>query len=114
MSRGTVTRVRQLPGGYDPYGDPIPGGIDELDIENCVWAPRMTANEGEGLLAEQGRHGVIVGKNLFPPPGADIRRTDQIRILGELYDIEGEVGQWASPYTGIPMGGQVALRRVEG
>lgn len=112
MSRGTVTRVRRVPGGIDPYGDPIPGTVEETPIEGCVWAPRMTAMEGE--IHEHGRAGVIVGMNLYPPPGADIVRTDQVRIGGVLYDVEGEVGAWASPHTGVPMGGQVALRRTEG
>lgn len=89
-------------------------------IDGCVWAPRVaTADGGIGEEAmPPGRYGATEGFVLFPPPGADIVRTDQIRLpLREghvLFDIEGEVGEWISPYTGIAMGGQVSLSRVEG
>ncbi|HJE61341.1 MAG TPA: hypothetical protein K8V84_22955 [Nocardiopsis listeri] len=121
MTRGPVTRIRHTPGGWDAYGDPIPGGMDEVIINDCVWAPRVaTADGGIGEEAmPPGRLGATEGFALFPPPGADIVRTDQIRLPirgegGVLFDIEGEVGEWISPYTGIAMGGQVTLKRAEG
>lgn len=121
MTRGTVTRVRTVPGGWDDHGDPIPGDVDELDIPGCVWAPRVaTADGGIGEEAmPPGRYGATEGFLLFPPPGADILRTDQIRLPlpreGQtLFDVEGEVGEWVSPYTGRAEGGQVALKRAEG
>jgi len=118
MTRGPITRIRYTPGGWDQYGDPIPSAVDELVIDGCVWAPRTNTTDG-GIGEEpmpQGRHGAVVGFSLFPPPGADIRRTDQVRLTGiyGLFEVEGEVGEWVSPYTGMAEGGQVALRRVEG
>jgi len=116
-----VTRIRRTPGRWDDYGDPVPGGVAELEIPFCVWAPRVaTADGGIGEEAmPPGRQGSTEGFALFPPPGADIVRTDQIRLPirgegGVVFDIEGEVGEWVSPHTGIAAGGQVSLKRAEG
>ncbi len=108
----TVTILRATPGGVDPYGDPIAGGIVEVDVPGCAVAPRMSHEQF--AVQARGRQGVIVGLTLYCPPRTDLRSDDQVRVRGETYDTEGEPGDWRSPYTGVERGLEVALRRAEG
>lgn len=108
----TVVRVRTTPDTTDQYGDPVPGTTVRTPIEGAVVAPLLTSGEGETHTI--GRNGVVVGYTLYTPEGVDIRRTDQVEINGDLYDVEGQPGQWVSPYTTWAPGHQVALHRAEG
>lgn len=115
MRGRTVVRVRRLPGGTDPYGDPVEGTEDRLEISRCAVAPRRTSTEGERQYAGRfTRDGLVIGLDLFAPYDADITHDDQIEIDGVLYDVEGEPGRWESPYTGRRPGLVVELRRAEG
>ena len=55
---------------------------------------------------------VIVGLTGYGPPGADVLPTDRLEVRGDVYEVEGEVGEWRSPFTGWEPGVEVALRRV--
>lgn len=57
---------------------------------------------------------VIVGLELLVPPGTDLVPTDKVRVRGDVYDVDGDVGEWTSPLTGTSAGLQVALKKVEG
>lgn len=105
----TVTVLRSTPGGYDADGDPVTSTTAEHDIEGCAVAPR-TSEPVDG----RGRQGVIVGLTLYAPAGADLLHTDQVRIDGVVYEIDGEPGVWRSPYSDTVAGIEVALARGEG
>lgn len=104
----TVTRLRPA-GGKDRYGDPADGAADEESIPGCAVAPRMSEEP-----QRRGRQGVVTGLTLYVPPGWDIRHTDQFRIDGKVYDVEGEPGVWDNPHTDTPVGIEVALSRATG
>lgn len=104
-----ILRVRHAPGGVDQYGDPIPGSVTESPIADSFFGPR-TSSDVDG----RGRDGVTVGLNLFAPIGTDLDRTDQVKVDGELYDIDGEIAPWKHPWTGWEPGIVVALKRAEG
>lgn len=55
---------------------------------------------------------VIVGLTGYGPPGVDVLPTDRLEVRGQVYEVEGEVGVWRSPFTGWQPGVEVALRRV--
>lgn len=103
----TVTRIRATPGGYDQYGDPLPGTTSELEIPGCALAPRYSHEQ-----TEPGRRAVIEGLTLFTPPGADILPGDNVTARGIRYLVDGEPGDWRSPYTGINRGVEITLRRA--
>nr|WP_307818806.1 hypothetical protein [Streptomyces sabulosicollis] len=110
----TVTIVR--PGasiGYDEYGAEIPGPAEEISVPGCGVAPR-DGNAAGGNEQTQARDTVIIGLTLYAPAGTDLRPTDQVRVAGVLYDVEGQAGTFKSPFTGS--GGPVvaALERVTG
>lgn len=102
----TVTRLR--PPATDDYGDPLPGSTGELDIPGCVVWPRGSSETNDASNT------VIVGLELLAPAGTDLVPTDKVRVRGDVYDIDGDVGEWTSPFTGTSAGLQVALKKVEG
>ena len=106
----TVTIVRAVPGGDDPYGDPIPGTTTRIDIPRCGLAPRMSTES-----TARGRQGVIVGQTVYLPDSSPaVFYVDQLEVAGVLYDIEGEPGEWSNPLTGWTPGSEVAIRRAVG
>lgn len=104
----TVTLVRHGSPTEDDYGNDVPGTATETDIPGSVVAPRTS---GEDV---QGRDQVVVGLNVWVPAGTDVRPTDQFRVRGVLYEVDGEAGAWRSPFTAIASPIQVALSRVAG
>ncbi len=108
MKRRAVTVVRNsAAGGYDENGDPTAGSSTSITVDGCLVAPRYEAGE----TRERGRGGVIVGLTVHAPLGADIRRTDQIEVDGQRFDVEGEPGKWEGSGVG---GLEIALRRAAG
>lgn len=107
----TVVRVRRTPGGWDEYGDPIPGTESRDDIDGVAVTFRRAVT---GDVNDRGREGVIVGLTLYLPAGVDVLHTDQFEVRGALYDVDGEPAVWRSPFTGWRPGVEVALRRAEG
>jgi len=106
----TVTRIRATPGGYDPFGDPLPGTTDELEISGCAISPRAQVYTSE--LTGPGRRAVIDGVLLYAPYGSDILPSDDIVVRGVTYRVDGEPGSWRSPYTGARRGIEITLERV--
>lgn len=102
----TVTVTR--PGGTDRNGDPLPTATH--DIEGCGWAPRTSSESNDRGNA------VIVGLTLFAPYGADITASDSLLLPDDdtPWYVEGEPGNWRSPFTGWQPGLEVALTRQKG
>lgn len=104
-----ITVVRTTPGGLDALGNPAESSTSRHQIPG-VLAPR-TSDDVEG----PGRSGVVVGLELFcPDPDADLQHTDQVEYTGELWDIDGDVGVWRSPYGDGADGLSCALKRGAG
>lgn len=103
----TVT-VRR--GGTDPRtGDPLPD--TEHTIDGCAVAPR-----GSSESTDLG-NAVIEGLTMFAPYGADVLATDEIVLPDDpdvVWYVDGEPGNWRSPFTDWRPGTQVALTRQRG
>ncbi len=95
------------PGGTDIYGNPIDGV--EVSTADVIVAPRADSE-----ATSPGRSAVIVGYTIYLPPGSDLRPTDRVIIDDVAYEVDGQVGHWVNPFTGIDRGYQAALRRVDG
>lgn len=97
-------------GGRDEHGDPLPG--TEHVIDKVVVAPRAATE-----ISDRGET-IVVGLQVFPPFGSDIRATDRVRIdvppWAGTFDVVGEPGNWQSPFTGRKAGMEVALTRTGG
>lgn len=105
----TVTVLRDSPGGFDAYGDPITSTTAETNIPNCAVAPRFSTEP-----TERGRQGVIVGLTVYAPFGSDVLFTDRLEIAGVEYVIEGTPGSWSNPFTGSTPGMEIAVKRAVG
>lgn len=107
MNNATVVRIR--PPGRDEYGDPLSADSEEDDIPDCVVSPRLSTE-----VTAPGRQGVVVGLTLYAPYGTDLVHTDQVKVDGVLYELDGEPGPWKSPFSGWEAGVEVALKRAAG
>jgi len=88
----TVTLLRDSPGGFDSYGDPIPSTTARIDVPRCLISPTVST---EPVI--RGRYGVITGWTIHAPAGTDARFTDLVEIPREgtiICRIDGEVGDW--------------------
>lgn len=110
----------------DRYGDPdLDSPITTHVIEGCSWFPRTAgAGPASGDLDGRGRQGVIVGLTLFLPSIANLTHADQAALdarltasdyeNADLWEVDGEPGEWVSPFTGWHAGCEVAIRRAQG
>lgn len=101
MQTHTVTVMRDTLGRH---GDPATTATHTID--GCITAPASTS-EGDERGAQ-----VVVGLTLFAPYDADLLPNDRVVVDDVTYDVQGEPGRWASPYSGRRRGLQVALRRT--
>lgn len=105
----TVTIVRRgAVTGQDTYGNDVYAAAGETDVPGCAVA---VSSSSEDVTA---RDQVSSSATVWPPHGTDIRPTDQMRVRGVLYDVQGTPGDWRSPFTGIAAPLQVELSRVVG
>jgi len=103
----SVTVTASRPAGTDRHGDPLLAATHT--VEGCAWAPRSSAEQHDT------GNSVIVGRTLYAPAGADISPVDTVTFPdGSRWQVEGDVGDWTSPFTGWAAGIEVALRRVSG
>lgn len=104
----TVTIVRPGTPTQDQYGNDVPGAATEISVPGCAVAPRASSED------VQARDQVVEGLTVWMPAGTDVRPTDRVRRGGLLFEIDGEAGEWNSPFTGFAGPVQVALSRVTG
>lgn len=107
--RETVVRIRAEV-GVDRNGNQVRdwATADRLDIDGASVAPRAQGEETEG-----GREGVIIGWTVYVPRLVDVVATDRIEVRGEECVVDGQPGDWRSPFTNRK-GTEIRLRRVVG
>lgn len=82
---------------------------DELDIEGVAIAP-STGSE----TRTEDRNPIVTDMSLYAAPGVDVLPHDRIRARSGLWDVEGEVADWKSPFTGWNPGVEFRIRKVSG
>lgn len=119
---GTITVLRGA--GYDhDTGDPVAASSAHT-VAGCGWAPRTQgAGPSSGSIDQRARQGVLEGLTLYAPFGSDITHTDRVVLaavtlstVGEhqVYEVDGEAGDWENFYTGRRHGMEIAIRRAAG
>lgn len=106
---GTETVIVVGPTEVDRYGDPVAGTPTRQTVPGCILAPRPGAE-----LTANGRQGVIVGLTLYAPPGTALTARHTVEARGDTWKVEGEPGDWRQASTGVGVGVEAALERVEG
>ena len=102
----SITVLRDSPGGFDIYGDPIASTTASTVLTGCAVAP-ISSSEPVAL----GRNGVSIDLRLYAPVGADILYTDRISYEDLIYRVEGFAKHWVSPYSGKDFGFEISLQR---
>lgn len=107
----TVTvRVKEADewGGEDDWGTPF-------DVSGCIVYPAESTD-----VDGRGRDGVVAGLTVLTPSGSVIPHGAQVQVPAPhsdpafWWEVRGEFGAYASPFSGWAPGGQVSLRRGQG
>lgn len=107
-----VVRVRGV--GYDDNGDPIDGTARRVDLREVAFIPGASAD-----ITDRGRQGDTQAASLIAKTRLDLLHTDQVEVYlngrtPALFDVDGDVSDWMSPFTGRYAGSQVSLTRAAG
>lgn len=107
MRGETITIVRDADEatGEDSQGNPIIT-TEEIDVPGCAFAPGSSSEDA----ATYGQR-VMAGGTVYAPSGTVFRSTDRLLIRGEMFVVDGEAGQWTSPFNGRGRGVEVAVKR---
>lgn len=108
----TVTRQRATP-ATDPYSGEATGrdwtSPDELDIDGCGFNPGTSSEP-----VQDARNAVITRPEVYAPSDADVLAGDRLVVRGLTYEVDGNPGDYRSPFTGWRPGLVIALKGVEG
>jgi hypothetical protein len=106
----TVAIVTGASSTEDQYGDVVDGTPVETPWGPCAVAPRTSTERADSRAPA-----VVTGLTVYgPPPPVELTAAAQLRIDGDLYDIEGLPGDWRSPFTDWHPGVEVAVKRASG
>lgn len=81
----TITVVRKPK--TDRLSTPAGGTPPEHDIEGCAVLPRTSHEEGKGWV-------IVEGRMVIAPFGSDVVGTDQVKVDGLTWDVDGEPGDY--------------------
>lgn len=107
----TVTRQRAVQVS-DPYsGETTASWTNpaEVTISGCAFDP---GSSGETL--DLARNVLTTQPKVYAPAGSDITAADRLVVRGVTYEVDGDVAEWRSPFTGWEPGIVVPLKRSEG
>lgn len=91
--------------GEDEQGNPIFETVT-IEVPGCAFAP-------SGMTEDVATFGTsaITGGTIYAPSGTVFLPSDLVVIRGMNFTIDGETGQWTSPFDGIGAGAVVAMKR---
>lgn len=104
--RITVTRPGEPTGAEDSQGNPLVGPPTVIQSDGWAVAPRASDETAEPFGQQ-----TITGLTLYRRAPFEVLPTDVFTVRGELWDVDGDSGEWVSPYTTIQAGVVVNLRR---
>lgn len=81
----TVTVIRKPK--VDRLSSAPTGPAPEHDVVGCAITPRASHEEERGWV-------IVDGRMVIAPYGADVLATDQVRIDGQTWDVDGEPGDY--------------------
>lgn len=71
----------------DRLSDAPAGPAPEHDIKGCVVMPRTSHEEERGWV-------IVEGRMVVAPFKSDVLSTDQVRVDGETWEVDGEPGDY--------------------
>jgi hypothetical protein len=101
---------RYTEGGVDEYGDPAPGGFEDVDLPGAGFASESTVEPRDGASQR-----VVSEAKLYLSEPIDYGAQDEFTVRGARFGVEGDsAGGWSNPFTGWAAGQEILLRRVTG
>jgi hypothetical protein len=106
MRGETITITRQgAQTGEDTQGNPT-YATSTIDVKGCAFAPASSDESGDTF---GGR--ILSGGTVYAPAGTVFLPSDVLTIRGNPWHIDGEAGEWRSPFTNRVKGVEVAVKR---
>lgn len=100
--------------GTDRGNAPVYGFDAGTAVEGVAVAPIMLQTVS-GEANEIGRKSVVQSRwRLYFPPGVSVNAYSRVQVRGELYDADGEPGDWLSPYSTWHPGIELLVRKIDG
>ncbi|HJR88823.1 MAG TPA: hypothetical protein VJ782_01520 [Aeromicrobium sp.] len=94
-------------------------GNSTTETAEVSWGPCGIAPRYASESVDPHSPAVVVGKTIYGPATfadgtipAELNADDQLLIGGDLYAVDGEAGDWQSPFTGWHPGLEVAVKRA--
>lgn len=101
----TVTIIRA---SLDPYGDPT--GTVETDVPGCAVSPRGLGAQTRTFDQDT----TVTYLTVLFPPGTNLLSSDQIRVRGVVYRVDGVPTRDLSPISGRDYGIEASLITTTG
>ncbi len=102
---GETVTVRSTVTATDDYGNTTTA-VTESPWGPCAVAPRTSAESTDPHAPA-----VVVGLTIYGP-ARTLNADDTLLVGGVLYQVDGEAGDWQSPFTGWHPGIEVAVKRA--
>lgn len=102
---GVMVTVRSVVTTDDGLGN-TSETVTESEWGPCAVAPRYTTESVDSRVPP-----MIIGKTVYGPPVA-LDSDDRLVIDGELWQVDGDAGEWKSPFTGWFPGVEVPVKRA--
>ena len=81
----TVTIIRKTK--VDRLSSAPTGPAPEHDLAGCAVLPRTSHEEGKGWV-------IVEGRMIVAPYDSDVLATDQVRVDGAVWEVDGEPGDY--------------------
>lgn len=104
----TVTRIREVAGSADVYGNPTMTTV-ETSFDGAAFAPG-----GTGVALTVGRELATSSPALYFTSAVDALVTDRWRVRGVEYLTDGIPALWVSPFGGATAGTEIRLKVAAG
>jgi hypothetical protein len=110
----TVTVFNRIATGVD-RGNATTYGFDAGTVVSGVAVAPIMLQTVSGEANEIGRDSNVQSRwRLYFPPGVSVNAYSRVQVRGELYDADGEPGDWRSPFTQWEPGIELLIRKVDG
>lgn len=80
-----------------------------LVILGCAFDPGTSTEP-----LERGRDAVLTQPTVYAPAGSDVLAGDRLVVRGRTWEVDGDPGDFRSPFTGWHPGVAIALKAVSG
>lgn len=104
----TIGHLVFAKGAADAHGNPVQSWANPVDLKVYTVYPRTSTE------TVPGRDVVYEGLTVLAPSGTDFGPHDRVLWNGDVYEVEGDLGDWTNGPFEWDAGISLNLKRVEG